>query len=121
MDLSNNSQIDSQSEILKQQILLKKQQHNNRIKIEAVNMICRQTDYSQEEAKEKLEGYNYNYQLVLNDFFNIKEKQQKKQTTNQIIYTEIRGLMDAGAKNFRIKQETEKKYQEYIENKNKLK
>ena len=83
-------------------------------------MICRQTDYSEDESKEKLEKYNYNYQLVLNEYFGIEEKPIKDKTTNQLIYGEIRNLMDTGAKKFRIEQEKSRQYQEYIEKKNNL-
>jgi len=71
MDISNvitnnqNKIIDaSLNEIAKQQYLQKKQEYYDRVKIESVNMICRQTDYSEDEAKERLEKYNYNYQMI---------------------------------------------------------
>ena len=124
MDSSNNSInnenriIDiSQNEILKQKYLQQRHEYYERVKIESINMICRQTDYSEDEAKEKLEKYNYNYQLVLNEYFEIEEKPTQDKTTNQMIYGEIRNLMDTGAKKFRIEQEKSKKYQEYIEKK----
>ncbi len=124
MDSSNNNITNgnqiidiSQNEILKQKYLQQRHEYYERVKIESINMICRQTDYSKEEAKEKLEKYNYNYQLVLNEYFGIEEKPTKDKTTNQMIYGEIRNLMDTGAKQFRIEQEKSKKYQEYIEKK----
>jgi len=121
MDLSNslvseNVIIDpSQNEILKQKYIQQRQEYINRIKIESVNMICRQTDYNEEQAREKLEKNNYNYQKVLNEYFGIKEAPKKEQTTNQQIYGEIRNLMDTGARRFRMEQEKAKAYQEYIE------
>lgn len=125
MDLSNslvseNKVIDaSNNEILKQKYIQQKQDYINRMKIESVNMICRQTDYNEEEAREKLEKNNYNYQIVLNEYFGIKEPPKKEQSTNQQIYGEIRNLMDTGAKRFREEQERAKAYQEYIENQKK--
>tara|TARA_Y100000389_G_C16972530_1_gene276391 strand:- start:19 stop:405 length:387 start_codon:yes stop_codon:yes gene_type:complete len=128
MDISNvitnnqNKIIDaSLNEIAKQQYLQKKQEYYDRVKIESVNMICRQTDYSEDEAKERLEKYNYNYQLVLNDFFNIKENPKENKTTNQSIYGEIRNLMDTGARKFREQQERSKQYEEYMKNKKQIK
>ena len=121
MDLSNsvvseNVIIDpSQNEILRQKYIQQKQEYINRVKVESVNMICRQTDYSEDEAREKLEKNNYNYQLVLNEYFGIKESPKKEKTTNQQIYGEIRNLMDTGARKFRQEQERAKAYQEYIE------
>jgi len=121
MDLSNsvvseNVIIDpSQNEILRQKYIQQKQEYISRIKVESVNMICRQTDYTQDEAREKLEKNNYNYQLVLNEYFGIKESPKKEKTTNQQIYGEIRNLMDTGARKFRQEQDRAKAYQEYIE------
>jgi len=121
MDLSNslvsqNVIVDpSHNEILRQKYIQQKQDYINRIKVESVNMICRQTDYTEEEAREKLEKNNYNYQIVLNEYFGIKEPPKKEQSTNQQIYGEIRNLMDTGAKRFREEQERAKAYQEYIE------
>lgn len=126
MDLSNsvvseNVIIDpSQNEILRQKYIQQKQEYINRVKVESVNMICRQTDYSEDEAREKLEKNNYNYQLVLNEYFGIKESPKKEKTTNQQIYEEIRNLMDTGARKFRQEQERAKTYQEYIEKQKKV-
>lgn len=121
MDLSNSSVSEnviidpSHNEILKQKYIQQRQENINKIKIEIVNMICRQTDYTEEEARDKLEKNNYNYQIVLNEYFGIKKAPIKEQTTNQQIYSEIRNLMDTGAKKFRMEQEKVKAYQEYKE------
>jgi len=121
MDLSNslvsqNVIVDpSHNEILSQKIIEQKLEYINKMKVESVKMICRQTDYTEEEAREKLEKNNYNYQIVLNEYFGIKEPPKKEQSTNQQIYGEIRNLMDTGAKRFREEQERAKAYQEYIE------
>jgi len=122
MDLSNslvseNVIIDPrQNEIQRQKYIQEREEYINKVKVESVNMICRQTDYSEEEAREKLEKNNYNYQIVLNEYFGIKESPKKEQTTtNQQIYGEIRNLMDTGARRFRMEQERAKAYQEYID------
>lgn len=121
MNLSNSGESEnviidpSQNEILRQKYIQQREENINRIKVESVNMICRQTDYTQDEAREKLEKNNYNYQLVLNEYFGIKESPKKEKTTNQQIYGEIRNLMDTGARNFRQEQDRAKAYQEYIE------
>lgn len=121
MDLSNsiiskNVVIDvSHNEIMKKKYIEQREQYIKKIKIESVNMICRQTDYSQDEAREKLEKNNYNYQIVLNEYFGIKELPKKEKTTNQQIYGEIRNLMDEGARKFRKEKEDAEAYQEYIE------
>lgn len=121
MDLSNsivseNVIIDpSQNEIARQKYIQQREEYINKVKVESVNMICRQTDYTEDEAREKLEKNNYNYQIVLNEYFGIKESPKKEQTTNQQIYGEIRNLMDTGARKFRQEQDRAKAYQEYIE------
>ena len=118
MDLSNsnvdeNVIIDlSYNEIMKKKYIEQQEQYINRIKIESVNMICRQTDYTEEEAREKLEKNNYNYQIVLNEYFGIKESTTNKKTTNQQIYGEIRNLMDDGARKFRKEKEQSEAYEE---------
>lgn len=93
----------------------------DRIKQESVNMICRQTDYSADEARIQLEMFNYDYMKVLNKYHSIEELKtpSKMLSTNQQIYGEIRNLMDTGARQFRNEQEYTKKYQEYVESRNK--
>jgi hypothetical protein len=121
MNLSNSGESEnviidpSQNEILRQKYIQQREEYINRIKVESVDMICRQTEYTEDEAREKLEKNNYNYQLVLNEYFGIKESPKKEQTTNQQIYGEIRNLMDTGARKFRQEQDRAKAYQEYIE------
>ena len=121
MNLSNSGESEnviidpSQNEILRQKYIQQREEYINRIKVESVDMICRQTEYTEDEAREKLEKNNYNYQLVLNEYFGIKESPKKEKTINQQIYGEIRNLMDTGARNFRQEQDRARAYQEYIE------
>ena len=84
------------------------QERINLIKNEYIQLICRQTDLTEEEARNKLEENNYNYMLVLNEYFEIENKcetEDENKTTNQQIYGQIRNLMDTGAKKFRVEQE----------------
>jgi len=84
------------------------QERIEKIKNEYIQIICRQTDLTEEESCNKLEQYNYNYMKVLNEYFGIEDKSEiedKNKTTNQQIYGQIRNLMDTGAKNFRMEQE----------------
>jgi len=121
-DNSNNTQIpgivdqeiNTENVIMDQEkkIYLQKLQESrlNRIKTEAVNMVCRQTDYHENTARTKLEDANYNYEIVLNDFYGITDKNTNSSmknsvTTNQQIYGEIRNLMDVGARKFRTDRE----------------
>jgi hypothetical protein len=77
---------------------------------ELIQIVCRQTELTEEEAKIRLEKEQYNYMKVLNDYFGIKDTSKNKNrmttlTTNQQIYGEIRNLMDSGARSFRKEQE----------------
>jgi hypothetical protein len=77
-----------------------------RVKDESINMICRQTELTTEEAKYELEKVDYDYMTVLNKYFNFETKNSPNTNSiNQNIYGEIRNLMDTGAKKFRVEQE----------------
>jgi hypothetical protein len=78
---------------------------------ELIQIVCRQTELTEKEAKDRLEKEQYNYMKVLNDYFGIKDTSKNKNrlstlSTNQQIYGEIRNLMDSGARSFRKEQET---------------
>ena len=99
-DVSNENIVIDASQ---QELLLKKKveyiqkvryiQLENKKK-EFINVICRQTELSEEEAKQQLEECNYDCNVVLNKYFGIKEKEPVKQNVNQIIYSEIRNMME---------------------------
>lgn len=84
-------------------------------KKEFISVICRQTELTEEEAKQQLEECNYDCNIVLNKYFGIKDKGPVKQNVNQIIYSEIRNMMDTGARNFRAEQEKAKYIQKIQE------
>ena len=85
-------------------------------------MICRQTDYDYENARERLEAVDYNYIKVLNEFFGVTPTTvtNNHKSTNQQIYREIRNLMDSGARRFRLDQEYADKYNEMMSQNNKV-
>ena len=104
IDVSNNqhSAIQEQKEIMIQM----KEARTEQLKRELVQVVCRQTELTTDEASEMLEKEQYNYMKVLNDYFEIKEtKKEISNSVNQQIYGEIRNLMDTGAKSYRIEQE----------------
>ena len=89
---------------------------NEKVFEEMALMVTRQTELSLEEAKNKLKENNYDYMTVIKNEMGIEKNKDKEcGTINQKIYKEIRTLMDDGCKNYRAKQEYEKKKQEYIE------
>jgi hypothetical protein len=58
---------------------------------ELITIICNQTNYTQEEAKEKLELFKNDYMSVIKDFLNIPmEKKKNIESLNQEIYKQIR-------------------------------
>ena len=60
-----------------------------------IDLIIRQTNYSKEEAEQKLKEWKGNYLNVMKEYinpdFNIKKKENKK-SLNQQIMTEIRNF-----------------------------
>ena len=81
-----------------------------------IEMVMRQTFYTFDEAKDKLEIYDNNYIKVIKEALGISEKKEKNKTSvNQGIYKEIRGLMDEASTSLRINQERERRKQEIIE------
>ena len=67
---------------------------------EQIDMIIRQTDYNQETAEQKLIEFNNDMMAVIRDYKNpsgaikVNNNTEKKVSKNQLIYNEIRGMMD---------------------------
>ena len=63
-----------------------------------IELIMRQTDYTEEVARIKLEYWKNNYLHVIKEYmdpnFQDKEKAPESSTKNQMIYGEIRTFMD---------------------------
>jgi hypothetical protein len=56
-----------------------------------VQIILRQTDYSEDEAREKLKNNNYDHILVIKSFLGITEKKAPPiKSINQEIYKQLR-------------------------------
>lgn len=65
-------------------------------KQEIIKLVIRQTNYNEEEAKEKLEEAKYNYMEVINNYLEIEKKQDDKKlnkSVNQEIYSQLRTFM----------------------------
>ena len=110
---NNNSSIQEQQQKQQEQeqeqlqkMIQLKQDRNELLKRELVQVVCRQTELTTDEARERLEKEQYNYMNVLNNYFGIKDTKLENSTSiNQQIYGEIRTLMDTGAKGYRMEQE----------------
>jgi hypothetical protein len=61
-----------------------------------VEIILRQTDYTDDKAREKLRKFNYDYVLVIKDFLGIAEKKAPRIiSVNQEIYKQLRYKLDS--------------------------
>lgn len=83
---------------------------------EHIEMIMRQTDYTEEVAREKLKQHNNQPILVIKEFMGINEKQKKNiinSSLNQEIYRQIRYNLEDVRKGFvereQMKEENHKK------------
>jgi hypothetical protein len=81
---------------------------------EVINLVMRQTDYTEEQTKEKLKQWNNNYIYVIKEYlnpnFNKKETKKSTKTLNQQMMGEIRSFMD----DVYIKFENRKRYNQYV-------
>lgn len=63
---------------------------------EKVKIVMRQTDYTEEQAREKLTKFEYDEIRCIRDYMGIAEKKalpQKPKSLNQQIYSEIRNKL----------------------------
>ena len=68
-----------------------------------IQMVMRQTDYTEEIAREKLGQFNFNEIAVIKNYLGISEKKEpeKVKSINQSIYKQIRGHLDGAMRNYR--------------------
>ena len=97
---------------------------------DAIKLVMSQTNYSEEETKEKLKEWDGNYLYVIKEYLNpqfLKKKKVKKTSTNQKMMREIRNFMDTANKEYLIRKEKEEREkmklakirQQFLENKKK--
>lgn len=67
-----------------------------------VQIIIRQTDYSEDKAREKLRHFNYNELNVIKDYMGITEKKAPDKITsvNQAIYKELRTYLNSAMSDY---------------------
>ncbi len=83
----------------------------------AIALIKSQTNYNDEEAKEKLEKWDGNYMNVIKEYLNPnfnKKKIDKKKTTNESMMYEIRSFMDNAHAGYLKRKEEDEKKTEYL-------
>jgi hypothetical protein len=68
---------------------------------EKIQIILRQTNYTPEEANEKLKEYNFNEIDVIKGYLGIVDKKKIMQKTlNQEIYTQLRYRLDSNMREY---------------------
>lgn len=72
---------------------------------EHLQKVMSQTNYSEEEAKEKLRLFNCDYMRVIKDYMGIPDKKEeiKIKSVNQEIFRQIRTKLDSSMKEYREK------------------
>jgi hypothetical protein len=71
-----------------------------------VQIILRQTDYSEEAAREKLKEHNFNEISVIKSYFGIAEKKTiEVKSINQEIYKQIRYKLDSNMRDYNTRVE----------------
>jgi len=79
--------------------------NNNEIQ-EKIQMILRQTDYSEEEASNRLKESNYDHISVIKAYLGITEKKEPPiKTVNQEIYKQIRYRLDSNMREYNLRKE----------------
>jgi hypothetical protein len=70
---------------------------------ELVQMVLRQTNYTESEAMDKLKEFNNDAILVIKKYFGIAEKKapEKVKSVNQEIYKQFRLKLDGSMKEYR--------------------
>lgn len=105
MDIHKTSTNNSSTDVMKE-----KEEYNKMRKEQIIALVQRQTDYTYDEAKDKLEQSNYNFMYVLEKYMELdkireekmkeEQKEMKSKSVNQKIYGEIRGFMDTASRNY---------------------
>jgi hypothetical protein len=68
---------------------------------ENVQIIMRQTDYSEELAKEKLKEFNYDHIAVIKSYLGVPDKKAAPvKSVNQEIYKQLRHRLDSNMRNY---------------------
>jgi hypothetical protein len=68
---------------------------------ENIQMIMRQTDYTEEVAKEKLKEFNYDHIAVIKSYLGVPNKKAEPvKSLNQEIYKQLRHRLDKNMRNY---------------------
>ena len=68
---------------------------------ENIQIIMRQTDYTEEIAKEKLKEFNYDHIAVIKSYLGVPDKKAAPvKSVNQEIYKQLRHRLDSNMRNY---------------------
>lgn len=72
-----------------------------------IQVILRQTNYSEEEAREKLKKHNYDHLKVIKSYLGLTEKKapMEKKSLNQEIYRQLRHKLDSNMRDYNTRVE----------------
>ena len=71
---------------------------------EKIQKIIRQTDYSEDKAKDKLKKHNFNEILVIEEYFGITAKKPNAiKSINQEIYKQLRNKLDTSVRDYKVR------------------
>lgn len=84
---------------------------------ELVQVVCRQTDYDEEKAKAKLVEHALDLQAIVREYMGVSEKktEEKKTSTNQMVYKEFRTFLDDAASSYYKRKEAEQMRKKILE------
>tara|TARA_A100001015_G_scaffold313656_1_gene421378 strand:+ start:1400 stop:1840 length:441 start_codon:yes stop_codon:yes gene_type:complete len=97
---------------------MNKNKFENERYLGAIALIKSQTNYTDEQAKNKLIKWEGNYMNVIKEYlnpnFNKKKVSSKKRSTNELMMSEIRSFMDRANSEFLKRKKKEEEKQEYL-------
>ena len=68
---------------------------------EKAQIIMRQTDYTEDIAKEKLKAFNYDHLAVIKSYLGVPDKKAPPvKSVNQEIYKQLRHRLDSNMRNY---------------------
>lgn len=84
----------------------------------AIALILSQTNYTEDEAKEKLEKWEGKYINVIKEYlnpdFNKEKKEKKERSNNEKMMFEIRNFMDTASQQYEKRKKDEERKTEYL-------
>lgn len=84
---------------------------------ELVQVVCRQTDYDEDKAKDKLIEHALDLQAVVREYMGVgvKKTEEKKTSTNQMVFKEFRTFLDDAASSYYKRKEAEEMRKKILE------